>query len=803
MKKMELLAPAGSYESFVAAINAGADAVYAAGSLFGARAFAQNFTQEELLRAIDYAHLHQKKLYLTVNTLQKPDELHTQLDPFLAPLYTAGLDGVIVQDPGVFLYLHKYYPELPLHVSTQMTVTGTDGALLLKQCGAQRIVPARELLLAEIAAIRQESGLEVEVFVHGALCYCYSGQCFFSSLLGGRSGNRGRCAQPCRLPYAMNKKSGKLLSPKDLCALTLLPDLWEAGVDSLKIEGRMKSAAYTAGVVSIYRKYLELLYADPQHYKVEPADLNMLQTIYDRGGNGTTTGYFHRHNGADMINPSPARTVENSAAKKKIASQDVSAFDTAGLQPFTKEQPAVSVDGMVSLYTGQAVSLSLWNDTVQITVTGDVVQEAKKQPLAKEAVTAQLKKTGGTFYHVNALYCEMDASVFLPKQALNSLRRAALDALSEALLGKFRRKLPEQTAEADTMLSLSATDTVCEFYNCKTDGNTDVPHEEKPSSYTLAASVETNAQFAAAVTAEGVSRIDLDAAMITDKSGLSKSKAAFYAEEIRKQQKQLFLRFPPIFRAQQRTRYANAADWLSTVFDGFVVRSIDSYAFCLAQFSPEIPLCCDFTIYAFQTEAAAFWRQGGINLHSETYPAENQAEPNVTAFAGSETVQQKPHRILLTAPIELNAHELVQNRGLYDELIVYGRYPMMVSANCLAKTTGQAFCTTAHAKSCIPGETVLYLSDRYRKQFPVKPFCSDCYNVIYNSLPLSLLHDRKAISRIGAATLRLLFTTENKEQTAQVLSCFYKTMLSGQTPGQDPAFPFAETTRGHFKRGVD
>lgn len=762
MKKMELLAPAGSYESFIAAINAGADAVYAAGSLFGARAFAQNFTQEELLRAIDYAHLHQKRLYLTVNTLQKPEELHTQLDPFLTPLYKAGLDGVIVQDPGVFWHLHTHYPQLPLHVSTQMTVTGPDSALFLKQCGAQRVVPARELSLAEIVEIKRKSGLEVEVFVHGALCYCYSGQCFFSSLLGGRSGNRGRCAQPCRLPYTMNKKSGKLLSPKDLCALTLLPDLWKAGVDSLKIEGRMKSAAYTAGVVSIYRSYLELLYADPQHFKVAPADLKTLQTIYDRGGNGTTTGYFYRHNGADMIDPAPARANEKRIAQNASAGQDVPAYNmTAGLQALTKEQPAVSVDGMVSLYTGQAASLSLWNETVQITVTGDIVQEAKKQPLTEEAVTAQLKKTGGTLYHINSLYCEMDSSVFLPKQALNSLRRAALDALSGTLLDGYRRSSPQQTAELGTV---------------QTAGNKEIPHElrytEKPVSCRLSASVETNAQFMAAAAAEGVARIDLDAAMITNRDGLSKSKAAFYAKEAKKQHKQLFLRFPPIFRAPQRARFSDALDWLKAYFYGVVVRSIDSYAFCMTKLAPQMPVCCDFTMYTFQEEAAAFWRLAAAHSHRQ---------------------------LLLTAPIELNAHELAQNCGLYDELIVYGRYPMMVSANCLAKTTGKAFCTTVHAKSCIPGETVLYLSDRYRKQFPVKPFCTDCYNVIYNSLPLSLLHEKEAIGRTGAKMLRLLFTTESREQTAQVLSCFYKTMLCGQTP----AFPLAETTRGHFKRGVD
>ncbi len=260
----ELLAPAGSYDSLKAAVSAGADAVYLGGSRFGARAYADNFSEDELCRAIRYAHLHSCNLYLTVNTLLKDQELE-ELGTYLRPYYETGLDGVIVQDLGVVSYIRDYFPELPVHASTQMTILGAGGAAFLKELGVTRIVTARELSLEEIREIHETVDIEIESFIHGALCYCYSGQCLFSSMLGGRSGNRGRCAQPCRLPYQV-KAGGKvlnsseeayLLSPKDMCTIELLPKILEAGVCSLKIEGRMKRPEYTAGVVRIYRKYLD------------------------------------------------------------------------------------------------------------------------------------------------------------------------------------------------------------------------------------------------------------------------------------------------------------------------------------------------------------------------------------------------------------------------------------------------------------------------------------------------------------------------------------------------------------------
>lgn len=302
----EILAPAGSYQCMVAAFNAGADAVYLGGSMFGARAYADNLGGEELIRAIDYAHLRGKKLYLTVNTLLKSDELNTQLVSYLKPLYKAGLDAVIVQDMGVLKEIKQNFPDLPIHASTQMTVTGIYFAKELKELGVTRIVTARELSYSEIKNIYDATGLEIESFIHGALCYSYSGQCLLSSLIGGRSGNRGRCAQPCRLPYELYDKNSKidtgtekyLLSPKDMCTLDILPEILKAGVYSLKIEGRMKKPEYVASVVMAYRRCIDILKAGDT-YNTDKAAIENLKDIYNRGG--FTDGYYGRQNGREMM----------------------------------------------------------------------------------------------------------------------------------------------------------------------------------------------------------------------------------------------------------------------------------------------------------------------------------------------------------------------------------------------------------------------------------------------------------------------------------------------------------------------
>ena len=456
-RKVEILAPAGSYESMVAAVNAGANAVYIGGSRFGARAYADNLDEEAMIRAIDFVHLHNCRIYMTVNTLVKEKEL-PELYGYLKPYYEAGLDAVLVQDLGVFSYIREYFPDLPLHISTQMTVTGKYSAAELKRMGAVRVVPARELSLKEIREIRETTGLEVETFVHGALCYCYSGQCLFSSLIGGRSGNRGRCAQTCRLPFDVEKgdkvlggKNEKyVLSLKDLCTLDLLPEILEAGVCSLKIEGRMKSPRYTAGVVSIYRKYVDMYLAHGRSgYRVDPADRRALLELFDRGGQ--SEGYYKEHNGRDMVvlKEKPAfrepdqelfdhldRTYVDAVKKEPIRG---TALVSEGKPVRLTVEYTPSLEPAETMEAGMAVL-----EPISVACTGDLAETAKNAPMDGDRIRKQLMKTGDSPFFFEELEVLVEGKVFLPVQALNRLRREALEELCRAVTERFRRKSGEE-----------------------------------------------------------------------------------------------------------------------------------------------------------------------------------------------------------------------------------------------------------------------------------------------------------------------------------------------------------------------
>ena len=432
MGQVELLAPAGSVEAFYGALKAGADAVYLAGDQYGARAYADNFSMEELLAALRYAHLFHRKVYLTVNTLLKDAELES-LPAFLRPLTEEGLDGVIVQDPGVLRLIRNDFPGLPLHASTQMSVTGSHGAGLLKDMGVVRVVPARELSLDELRILKHESGLELETFIHGAMCYCYSGQCLFSSVLGGRSGNRGRCAQPCRLPYQV-VENGKVvgegypLSMRDMCTLELLPELVEAGIDSFKIEGRMKKPEYAAGVTAFYRKYLDkVLEGRPAAPSKE--DQKDIRRLYVRSELGT--GYYHVRNGPEMIAmDNPAYCASDEKLLSRIRER------------YLTEKETLPVEGKAFFRIGQPAGFWICaakEPALCAYAEGEVVEAAKNAPLTKENVRKQLTKLGDSPFSwtgdpMEALEIEMEENLFYSLKSLNELRRKAIQALWEVIL---------------------------------------------------------------------------------------------------------------------------------------------------------------------------------------------------------------------------------------------------------------------------------------------------------------------------------------------------------------------------------
>ena len=435
-REVELLAPAGSYDIAIAAINAGADAVYLGGENFGARANAENLKTEEIIDVLNYAHLNGRKVYLTINTLLKNKEIKNDLYDFLRPLYENGLDSVIVQDIGVLLFVKKYFPELKIHASTQMTIEGKETVKWLKNLGAKRVVLPRELSIDEIKDLKG-TDIEIESFVHGALCYCYSGQCLLSSFIGGRSGNRGRCAQPCRLPYdvlydgmLINESDEKyILSPKDICALYLLPDIIDAGVTSLKIEGRMKKKEYVCGVVSIYRKYLDAI-LDGEKFEVDENDIKLLMDLFNR--HGFNESYYYTKNSREMISlKEPAFREENREYTDYLRDK------------YSNKILVKPLNINVKCKVGEPFEIFGEVDDEELKVEGAVVEEAQNMPLELETLNKHVNKTGNTDFVFADIEYDLDDNTFLPVSEINDVRRKYLDLAYEKALAKFKRECEE------------------------------------------------------------------------------------------------------------------------------------------------------------------------------------------------------------------------------------------------------------------------------------------------------------------------------------------------------------------------
>ncbi len=409
----ELLAPAGSFEALVAAVDAGADAVYFGGRRMNARAFARNFDGEEMRRAIDYCHLHGRRAYVTLNTALTTRELGEAIE-YAAELYALGADALITADLGLIAELHRAIPTLELHASTQASLHSSDGAeLLSRELGVARVVLARELSLENIRRAVEDATPEIEVFLHGALCVSHSGQCLFSSLVGGRSGNRGECAQPCRLPY-----NGKYpLSLRDLCLAGSVPELIEAGVSSLKIEGRMKSPSYVHGVTAIYRRLLD------ERRAATESELSQLARIFSRGG--FTDGYLHGRHNAPMTG---IRSEKDKQESRALAEETFVPRD-------------VRAEGCCEISRGNPARLTLKAAGRSVTVEGEIPSEARTAPLDAEAVAARLAKLGGTGFAASPsdIRVTCEEGLNLAPSALNELRRRAV----AALLDGGRREAPE------------------------------------------------------------------------------------------------------------------------------------------------------------------------------------------------------------------------------------------------------------------------------------------------------------------------------------------------------------------------
>lgn len=876
--QIEILAPAGSAESVRAAIAAGADAVYMGGVRFGARAYADNPETDALCEAIDYVHLHGKRLYLTVNTLLKPEEMGNELYHYLKPYYEQGLDAVIVQDAGVLKFVAEEFPGLPVHASTQMSLTMAEGARCFEGYPVTRLVNARELGLSEIRRIKQESALELESFVHGALCYCYSGQCLMSSLIGGRSGNRGRCAQPCRLEY----DGSYLLSPKDICTLDMIPELIGAGIDSFKIEGRMKRCEYAAGVTAAYRREVDRYFElgaqryeafHREHPEVLRAAVLDMQDLYNRGG--FTNGYYGQHNGRAMMSmerPNHSgvlaakvaqvqgnravlcctenlyaqdvleirmqagkiaeradaegrqagaqkagaderrrtaaradaegrqagaqragadegrRTAERAGADGRrnapkenyeftlgqghAAGERFEARFTPGLpvkkgdfvyrtknaallerisKQYCGTEPKLRIAGDLTANEAEPARLSVSAGDVRVCVSGEIVQAAKTRPVDTARLRAALEKTGDTPFLFQELHIQTSGNIFMPVSALNALRREALSRLSAEIAGQYRRRIPVRDKEADEAPDTGGAVSV----QSAADGG--VLREEEPENAGMRAgkgspvhvTVMTGEQLAAVTAAAGVDRIYYDIAAMAPEAvpqAAARAKAAG---------KQFFLRLPQICRAQ-------TYDWLrgqrrlllSAQVDGYLLRNYEElYLFARewgVQQAGKI-LAADAMLYAMNAPAKQFFRELGV-----------------TEF---------------TAPYEENVREL-KELGIRDmALTVYGRLPLMTSAQCVRKNTARCLLKENRMEP-VP----VYITDRKHKKLPVLNFCRFCYNTVYNPECLFLL-DCGEIDGLAPAALRYDFTLESGEETSGILE-------ENRLPEH------ISYTCGHFRRGV-
>ncbi|WP_058485048.1 U32 family peptidase [Defluviitalea phaphyphila] len=791
-KKIELLAPAGIKESVIAAINNGCDAVYLGGKSFGARQYAGNFSIEEIKEMVDYCHLRDVRVYITVNTLYKQKELKVLFN-FLNEIYKIGVDAFIVQDIGTAIQIKKLFPNIELHASTQMTIHDLYGVKFLETLGFKRVVLSREMSLEEIAYISKNTNLDIEVFVHGALCFSYSGQCLMSSIIGGRSGNRGRCAQPCRLPYKLfeNKKEvgeGYLLSPKDIQTLDYIPQLIEAGVTSFKIEGRMKRPEYVAGVVSTYRKYIDKYLENPKYYSVENKDIKNLAQVFNRGG--FSKGYLYQHSGKDMMSiESPKhkgiylgkvikynkktkkciidtkepleagdgieiwrRDKENigtniskaSKAGEKITVYIKDTVKTGDLVYKTKDKVLLdklkssykkdirkkSIFAHIELKKHTPIKLQLWdNEGTFIEVEGSNAEKADNQALSEERIKLQISKMGNTPFRLYTLTIDMDKDVYVHIKELNSLRRCGVEKFQKAIIEKSRRN----------SISLNYS------FSKKND------FIKKEKYFTVLIRDIDKVQYAFH---PKVKRIYLD----VNKYKISDIEEI--AEICHKNNTEFYIALPRI-----DVNYKAPKIWYnleSTNIDGYLIRTYGQVFKLKNTMKRKI---LDYTFNIFNQLTVEFWLGHGVDG--------------------------------VTLSPELNYEELKGFTSNQLESIVYGHIPLMTTQQCIignivGEKSKKRFCNKNNNKN------LYHLVDRKGEIFPIVEDCTSCIATIYNGKPIFLGKDMDSILSLPMDFLRLDFIFEEGEDIKKIIEIYsdYKNINFSK-------FNNMAYTKGHYFRGVE
>jgi putative protease len=748
MKKVELLAPAGSFEALEAAVMCGADAVYLGGTKFGARAYASNFDNENIIKAVNYAHLYGVKIYVTVNTLIYDDEVSSFLD-YITYLDSIGVDAFIIQDLGMMHLLRSIYPHLELHASTQMHIHNIESILKLKELGVKRVVLPREFSLSKVKSLKETSGMDIEIFVHGALCISYSGQCLMSSLIGGRSGNRGECAGSCRLAYKLVEKDDNgeriintngdyPLSTKDLNTLDRIDEIIESGVDSLKIEGRMKRAEYVAIVTTLYRKAIDAYY-EGKKYQVTEEDLIDLKKMYNRD---FTKGYLFGDKGKTLMNPirpnhmgtnlgrvikvdnkyitiklndylsigdgirilsnedigfTVNKIYKNNETVNIAYKEDIVSFDKTGIvnvndevvkttdvklidkikEFYQNSNRKIKIAGIMNAYIGKKLSFTVSDSINNITLKSDIiVSSAQNKPVSKDIILEKLNKIGDTPYIFENININMDDNIFIPLAEINALKRETLNRLSE-----LRIKRVSNNTKNDYSLNIPDT-----FQN----------------NILLKSKIKTMEQYKACI------NNDIDEIYVED----------YNLYQNIKNDKKIVLAYPSVRK-------------IKTVEDNALVGDIGSIS------KNKIT---DYSLNVVNSYTAAF-------LHS----------------LGSKTVTLSYEMNMDKISLLIINYKKVFNKLPNLEVIIYGRIEAMVSEYCPLNTY---LYKNGVCNICKNGKKY-YLRDRFKNDYVLS--FNNCIMSVYNYKKLNIIDNINKLIGYGINNFRLNFVDENYEECSKII----------------------------------
>lgn len=817
LQKLELLAPAGSWEALEAAVNAGADAVYMGGKFFGARAYASNFDKEEMAKAVYFAHMHHVRIYITVNTLVDDSELE-ELADYLMFLNNVGVDGIIVQDLGVIRLARKIVPELPLHASTQMTITNSSGVDFAVAAGMERSVLARELSLKEIEAACSR-GTEIETFIHGALCVCYSGQCLMSSLIGGRSGNRGRCAQPCRLPYRLLNSKGDdmlegkdagqyLLSPKDMNTLEILPQLIESGVVSYKIEGRMKRPEYVAIVVDAYRRAMDSYLAGD--YSVPAEDFANIEQIFNRD---FTTAYMVNRPGREMMSdrrPNNRGVLVGRVLKldkqrnKAVIKLDKELHLGDGLEFWVTVGGRVGTTVTEMLSKGESVSSAASGEQVTIDVPKGVrlndrvfrTLDSKLMSYAQQFFGPDAKKRIAVDAVVTA-HIGQPMTVTLTDEDGN-IGYGETDFIVE----EARKRALDYAVVHKQLDRMGTTEYFLNSLNVELDNNVMVPMSEMNEARRMACEALDAARLEAFAPARkpvhkhnesfvpNAKKRTHDGAVLTVHcDSLGKVNAALQAgaerilfggdcfthislsdedyrkatNMVRKAGRQLAFATPRIVKEAQLKYFERLFALWSELEPDFVY--ISNNGLWSIAVKHGLKPVADMSLNIFNYQSLEFWKEQGA----------------VGAVISSEMTMGQVEHLASVSPVPI-------------ECMIQGRLEMMVSEYCV----GGSFLGDLHKGACkFNCSESLFLEDRKDAKFPI---ATDqfCRMHVLNAHELSMTANVQLMAEIGVSSLRIDGRNYDEQRLGELIT-MYKKILGGAVEAPDN---LPGTTRGHYFRGV-